>query len=124
MVDTITALILLTPALFGLSVLVLAPIGVFASPILLKMVNAAPAVQAEALPFLRVMMVFSSGMLIFYMLAGALRAVHGLRDLHPLRDLGVEPIHAGYARTVIHAKLRSIAQECSHRDRVLLVQQQ
>src|SRR5881394_495747 len=51
----------------GLSVFVLAPIGYVASPWLLRMVNAAPAVQAEALPFLRIMFGFSIGMLIFFM---------------------------------------------------------
>ena len=46
----------------------MAPIGYFASPILLEIVNAAPEVKAEALPFLRIMFVFSSGMLVFFML--------------------------------------------------------
>jgi putative MATE family efflux protein len=63
----------------GISVLVLAPIGYFAAPALLELVNAAPAVQAEALPFLRIMMVFSSGMLVFFMLGGALRAAGDAR---------------------------------------------
>ena len=58
----------------GLSLGVLAPIGWFASPYLLHLVNAAPAVQAEALPFLRTMFVASSGMMIFFMLGGALRS--------------------------------------------------
>src|ERR671915_387713 len=49
---------------------IMAPIGYFASPWLLDLVNAAPEVKAEALPFLRIMFVFSSGMLIFYMLSG------------------------------------------------------
>jgi putative MATE family efflux protein len=53
---------------------VLAPIGYFAAPYLLQFVNAAPEVQKEALPFLRIMLVFSIGMLIFFMLSGALRA--------------------------------------------------
>src|SRR5918992_3455683 len=54
-----------------LSVAIMAPIGYFASPWLLELVNAAPEVQAEALPFLRIMFGFSVGMLIFYMLSGA-----------------------------------------------------
>jgi putative MATE family efflux protein len=54
--------------------LILAPIGYFASPILLDLVNAAPEVQAEALPYLRIMFVFSFGMLMFFMLGGALRS--------------------------------------------------
>jgi putative MATE family efflux protein len=58
---------------------ILAPIGYFAAPALLQLVNATPAVQAQALPFLRIMMVFSSGMLVFYMLGGALRAAGDAR---------------------------------------------
>ena len=63
----------------GISVGVLAPIGYFAAPTLLRLVNAAPAVQAEALPFLRIMLVFSGGMLVFYMLGGALRSAGDAR---------------------------------------------
>ena len=37
---------------------------------LLDLVNAAPEVQAQALPFLRIMFVFSIGMLMFFMLSG------------------------------------------------------
>ena len=62
-----------------LSVAVLAPIGYFASPWLLDLVNAAPAVKTEALPFLRVMFLFSSGMLVFFMLGGALRSAGDAR---------------------------------------------
>jgi len=58
----------------GMSLLILAPIGYFAAPALLDFVNAAPGVKAEALPFLRIMFVFSSGSLVFFMLAGALRS--------------------------------------------------
>src|SRR5262245_65983218 len=47
----------------AISLGIMAPIGYFLSPALLDLVNAAPAVQAEALPFLRTMFVFSSGML-------------------------------------------------------------
>ncbi|MGH7595495.1 MAG: MATE family efflux transporter [bacterium] len=57
-----------------LSCFVLAPIGYFFAPQLLDLVNAAAAVKAEALPYLRIMFVFSFGMLIFFMLGGALRA--------------------------------------------------
>lgn len=53
---------------------VIAPIGYFASPILLNIVNAEAAVQAEALPYLRIMFLFSSGMMMFFMLSGALRS--------------------------------------------------
>jgi putative MATE family efflux protein len=53
---------------------ILAPFGYFASPWLLSLVNAAPEVQREALPFIRTMFVSSIGMLIFFMMSGALRA--------------------------------------------------
>lgn len=52
----------------------IAPIGYFASPALLDLVNAAPEVRAEALPYLRIMFIFSTGMMIFFMLSGALRS--------------------------------------------------
>jgi len=53
---------------------VIAPVGYFASPILLDLVNAAPGVQQEALPYLRIMFLFSTGLMIFFMLSGALRS--------------------------------------------------
>ena len=53
---------------------------------LLRLVNASPAVIAQALPFLRTMFLFSIGMLLFFMLGGALRAAGDART--PLR-LGV-----------------------------------
>lgn len=62
-----------------MSVGIMAPVGYFASPWLLDLVNAAPAVKAEALPFLRIMFVFSTGMLLFYMLSGALRSAGDAR---------------------------------------------
>ena len=57
----------------GCSVL-LAAIGYFVSPHLLTLVNAAPAVRAEALPFLRAMFLGMFGMMMFFMLSGAFRA--------------------------------------------------
>jgi putative MATE family efflux protein len=63
----------------GMSLFVLAPIGYFAAPQLLDIVNAAPAVKAEALPFLRIMFMYSSGMLVFFMLGGALRSAGDAR---------------------------------------------
>src|SRR2546426_2438017 len=61
----------------GLSVGIMAPVGYFASPWLLDLINAAPAVQAEALPYLRILFGFSSGMMVFFMLGGALRSAGG-----------------------------------------------
>ncbi len=66
-------------AAIGMSLFIMAPVGYFAAPWLLDFVNAAPAVKAEALPFLRIMFLFSSGMLIFFMLSGALRSAGDAR---------------------------------------------
>lgn len=63
----------------AISLGVLAPIGYFAAPYLLRIVNAAPAVQAQALPFLRICLLFSAGMLVFFMLSGALRSAGDAR---------------------------------------------
>jgi putative MATE family efflux protein len=69
-----------------LSVLVMAPVGYIFSPALLDLVNATAEVQAEALPYLRIMFVFSFGMMLFFMLGGALRSAGDAQT--PLR-LGV-----------------------------------
>jgi putative MATE family efflux protein len=53
---------------------ILATVGFFAAPYLLNVVNAAPEVQKEALPFLRTMLVGQFGMMLFFMLSGAFRA--------------------------------------------------
>src|SRR5690349_18029227 len=73
-------------AAVALWALVLAPLGWLLAPSLLGVVNAAPTVQVEALPFLRIMFVGSLGMLLFFMVSGALRAAGDART--PLR-LGV-----------------------------------
>src|SRR5688572_21313569 len=57
----------------GLAIL-LATVGYFASPSLLTLVNAAPEVREEALPFLRAMFMGIFGMMMFFMLSGAFRA--------------------------------------------------
>jgi putative MATE family efflux protein len=69
----------------GLSV-ILGTIGWFAAPSLLDLINAAPAVRAEALPFLRTMLAGILGMMMFFMLSGAFRSAGDSRT--PLR-LGV-----------------------------------
>jgi len=74
---------------------VLAPIGYFLSPSLLNLVNAAPDVKAEALPFLRIMFVFSLGMMIFFMLGGALRSAGDART----------PMLLGLTMTVLNIAL-------------------
>jgi putative MATE family efflux protein len=70
----------------GLACFVLAPIGYFLAPSLLEFVNADPLVQQEALPYLRIMLVFSVGLLLFFMLGGALRSAGDAKT--PLR-LGI-----------------------------------
>ena len=67
-------------------VFVMAPFGYFAAPWLLDLVNAAPEVKAQALPFLRLNFLGCIGMLLFFMLSAALRAAGDART--PLR-LGV-----------------------------------
>ncbi|MCC7010530.1 MAG: MATE family efflux transporter [Acidobacteria bacterium] len=69
----------------GLSVL-LAVFGWIAAPSLLDLVNAAPAVRAEAMPFLRTMLLGMMGMMMFFMLSGAFRSAGDSQT--PLR-LGV-----------------------------------
>ncbi len=63
----------------AMALLIMAPVGYFLAPSLLNFVNAAPNVQVEALPYLRIMFVFSFGMLVFFMLGGALRSAGDAR---------------------------------------------
>jgi putative MATE family efflux protein len=74
---------------------IMAPIGYFISPALLKIVNAAPDVRAEALPFIRIMFVFSIGMMIFFMLSTALRSAGDART----------PMMLGISMTVLNLVL-------------------
>lgn len=82
----------------GLSIGVLAPLGYLLAPSLLDVINAAPEVQAEALPYLRIMFVFSSGLLVFFMLGGALRSAGDAQT--PLR-LGIVVTALNIALNVI-----------------------
>jgi len=66
----------------GMSVL-MAIIGYFSAPGLLRIVNAAPEVQRLALPFLRTMFLGIFGMMLFFLLSGAFRAAGDPRT--PLR---------------------------------------
>jgi putative MATE family efflux protein len=81
-----------------ISLVIMAPIGYLASPWLLDLVNAEAAVKAQALPFLRIMFGFSSGMLIFFMLSGALRSAGDAR----------RPMILGVAMTVLNLVLNVI----------------
>ncbi|HEX5216937.1 MAG TPA: MATE family efflux transporter [Vicinamibacterales bacterium] len=82
----------------GLSLGIMAPIGYLASPFLLDLVNAAPAVKAEALPFIRLMFLTSTGFLLFFMLSGALRSAGDART----------PMILGIAMTVLNLILNII----------------
>lgn len=82
----------------GLSVGILAPLGYVLAPSLLGVVNATPAVQQEALPYLRIMFLFSVGMLTFFMLGGSLRSAGDART----------PLRLGVALTVLNILLNVI----------------
>jgi putative MATE family efflux protein len=82
----------------GLAFLVMAPLGYALSPWLLDLVNAEPAVKAEALPFIRIMFLFSGGMLLFFMLSGALRSAGDART----------PMILGIAMTVLNLVLNIV----------------
>src|ERR1700754_3359316 len=77
---------------------VMAPIGYFISPSLLNLVHAAPDVKAEALPFIRIMFVFSLGMMVFFMLSGALRSAGDART----------PMILGIVMTVLNLVLNVV----------------
>ncbi len=77
---------------------VLAPAGWFAAPVLLDLVNAAPEVQAEALSYIRIVFVFSIGMLIFFMMNGALRAAGDAQT----------PLRLGMVMTVLNVVLNVV----------------
>ena len=82
----------------ALSVGIMAPLGYFLSPSLLGLVNATPAVQAEALPYLRIMFVFSFGMMMFFMAGGAFRSAGDART----------PLRLGIILTVLNITLNVI----------------
>ena len=82
----------------GIALLVMAPIGWVLSPALLDLVHAAPRVKAEALPFLRVMFTASTGMMVSFMLGGALRSAGDART----------PMVLGVATTVLNLVLNVV----------------
>ena len=61
-------------AAMAMALFIIAPLGWVLSPSLLEIVHATPEVRAQALPYLRTLLVGGFGMMIFYMLNGALRA--------------------------------------------------
>ena len=74
---------------------VLGPVGWIAAPQLLDLVNAAPDVKTQALPFLRINFTCSIGMLLFFMLSAALRAAGDSRT----------PLRLGLTMTVLNIVL-------------------
>jgi putative MATE family efflux protein len=82
----------------GIALFIMAPLGYALSPYLLDLVHAAPSVKTEALPFLRIMFLFSSGMMVFYMLGGALRSAGDART----------PMVLGVASTLLNIALNVV----------------
>src|SRR5690348_15688573 len=82
----------------ALSFGIIAPLGYFVSPWLLDFVNAAPAVRDQALPFIRIMFLFSGGMMLFFMLGIALRSAGDART----------PMILGVVMTVLNAALNVV----------------
>ncbi len=82
----------------SLSVGVVAPVGYFAAPALLGVINAAPSVQAEALPYLRLMFGFNFGMMMFFMLGAGLRAAGDAKT----------PLRLGIAMTLMNIGLNVV----------------
>ncbi|HEY9420655.1 MAG TPA: MATE family efflux transporter [Thermoanaerobaculia bacterium] len=82
----------------ALCVGILAPLGWALSPSLLRLVNATAEVRAEALPYLRIMLVFNFGMLLFFMLGAALRSAGDART----------PLRLGIVLTVLNVVLNVI----------------
>lgn len=81
-----------------LSLGVLAPVGYITAPWLLDFVNADTAVKVEALPYLRITFVFSIGMLVFFMLSGALRSAGDART----------PLMLGVVMTLLNLTLNVV----------------
>jgi putative MATE family efflux protein len=86
----------LTAAVLSLGIM--APLGYWLSPSLLGLVNATPEVQLEALPYLRIMFVFSFGMMMFFMTGGAFRSAGDART----------PLRLGILLTVLNITLNVI----------------
>ena len=82
----------------ALAVGVMAPIGYWLAPTLLRLINAAPEVQVEALPYIRILFVFSIGMLLFFMFGGALRAAGDAKT----------PMRLGIAMTAMNIVLNVV----------------
>lgn len=95
-VNRVVYQVFLTSTFIGLGIF--APFGYFFAPDLLNLVNAAPEVQKEALPYIRVLLVFSLGTMHFFMFGGALRAAGDART----------PMRLGILLTVLNLTLNVI----------------
>jgi putative MATE family efflux protein len=81
-----------------LSAVVLAPLGWWLAPSLLRFVNATAEVRAQALPYLRIVFVLGGGMMILFMLSSALRSAGDART----------PMRLGIAATVLNMALNAL----------------
>jgi putative MATE family efflux protein len=81
-----------------LGFVVLAPLGYIFAPELLDLTNAEPDVRREALPYLRIMLVCGVGLLLFWMLGGALRSAGDAKT----------PLRLGVCLTILHIILNVI----------------
>lgn len=76
----------------------LAPVGWLLAPRLLGLVHATAEVQAQALPYLRILFVAGAGLMLFHMFGAALRAAGDART----------PLRLGVALTVLNVVLNVI----------------
>jgi putative MATE family efflux protein len=81
-----------------MAVAIMAPLGYILSPYLLDLVNAAPNVKVEALPYLRVSFTFSIGLFLYFMTSGALRSAGDART----------PMVIGIVMTVLNLLLNIV----------------
>jgi len=82
----------------ALAVGILAPVGYFVAPKLLDLINAAPEVQVEALPYLRIVFLFGGGVMLFFILGAALRSAGDAQT----------PLRLGTTITVINLVLNFV----------------
>jgi putative MATE family efflux protein len=81
-----------------LGICVMGPVGYVATPWLLQIVHAAPHVQAEATPYLRIMFSGMVGLLLFFLIGGAMRAAGDAKT----------PLRLGLVMTGLHIGLNLI----------------
>lgn len=77
----------------GLCLFILAPVGYLTAPFALRFVRAGSAVQAQALPYLRILFLSSLPLLLFFLVSAALRSAGDART----------PMRVGVAMTALNA---------------------